>query len=72
MASVPVGRRRIILLLLLTAVLLLTVDLRGNSGLDRVRNGFVWVLAPFETAAQVVSRPVIDAWRGVSQFDAVR
>ncbi len=71
MASLPVGRRRIILLLLLTAVLLLTVDLRGNLVLDRARSGFQVVLSPFESAAQVATRPVVNTWRAVSQYDTL-
>ncbi|MBA3288913.1 MAG: rod shape-determining protein MreC [Acidimicrobiia bacterium] len=63
------GRRRAIALLLLTSILLLTIDLRGNEILDATRNGFDKVLQPFETAAEVVSRPVQNAWRGINDYE---
>jgi rod shape-determining protein MreC len=47
MAIYTVGRRRIIVALLLTLVLLLTLDLRGNPVLDRVRDGFARAMAPY-------------------------
>jgi rod shape-determining protein MreC len=69
MANFTVGRRRLIVLLLLTSVLLLTLDLRGNVVFDRARDAFVVVMSPFETAAQVVTRPVVNAWRAVAEHD---
>jgi rod shape-determining protein MreC len=63
------GRRRAIVLLVLTSVLLLTLDLRGNAVIDAVRTGYNTVLEPFESAADVVTRPIRDAWRGVTQYD---
>lgn len=65
------GRRRAIALLLLTSILLLTIDLRGNEILDATRNGFDKVLQPFETAAEVVSRPVQNAWRGINDYERI-
>lgn len=69
MASFSVGRRRLIALLLLTSVLLLTLDLRGNLVFDRARDVFAVVMSPFETAAQVVTRPIINAWRAIADYD---
>jgi rod shape-determining protein MreC len=63
------GRRRAIVLLLLTSVLLLTLDLRGNAVLDAVRTGYNKVLEPFESAADVVTRPIRNAWRGVTDYE---
>jgi len=63
------GRRRAIALLLLTSILLLTLDLRGNQILDAARNGFDKIIQPFETAAEVVSRPVQNAWRGINDYE---
>jgi len=68
-AVYSVGRRRVILLLLLTSVLLLTIDLRGNAMVDRARILFDGVLSPLESAARVVTNPVRDAWRGVTEYD---
>ena len=69
MAVYSVGRRRVILLLLLTSVLLLTIDLRGNAMFDRARILFDGALSPLESAARVVTNPVRDAWRGVTEYD---
>ncbi|MET0461273.1 MAG: rod shape-determining protein MreC [Ilumatobacteraceae bacterium] len=65
------GRRRAIVLLLLTSVLLLTLDLRGNAVFDTARTGFTKLLDPFETAADVVTKPVRNAWRGVTNYEEV-
>ena len=65
------GRRRAIVLLLLTSVLLLTLDLRGNAVFDTARSGFTKLLDPFETAADVVTRPVRNAWRGITDYEEV-
>lgn len=69
MASFQVGRRRLIALLLLTSVLLLTLDLRGNLVFDRGRDLFAVVMSPFETAAEVVTRPLVNAWRAIADYD---
>jgi rod shape-determining protein MreC len=63
------GRRRTIALLLLTSVLLLTIDLRGNAAFDAVRSGFTYVFSPFESAAEVVTQPITNAWRGITEYD---
>jgi rod shape-determining protein MreC len=65
------GRRRAIILLLLTSVLLLTLDLRGNAIFDATRNGLTRVLDPLESAADVVTRPVRNAWRGITQYEDI-
>jgi rod shape-determining protein MreC len=67
-----IGRRRIVFLLLLTALLLLTLDLRGVTGLNLIRSGFVQVMSPVETATRVVTRPLVDAGRAIAGFDDLR
>jgi rod shape-determining protein MreC len=69
MAVYTPGRRRAILLLVLTSLLLITIDLRGNALLDAARDGFDRAMRPFEDAAEVVARPVRNAWRGITQYD---
>ena len=69
MAIYTVGRRRVIVALLLTLVLLLTLDLRGNPVLDRVRDGFARAMAPIESATEVITTPVSRAWNSVTQYD---
>ena len=47
------------------------MDLRGNAVFDTARSGFSKLLDPFETAADVVTRPVRNAWRGITNYDEV-
>lgn len=65
------GRRRAIVLLLLTSVLLLTLDLRGNAVFDAARTGFSKVLDPLESAADVATRPIRNAWHGITDWERV-
>ena len=69
MALYTVGRRRVIIALLLSSVLLLTLDIRGNPLLDRARDGFSRIMAPVESATNVVVTPVERVWKGVSDYD---
>ncbi len=69
MAIYTVGRRRVIVALLLTLILLLTLDLRGNAVLDRVRDGFATAMSPVESATDVVTTPLGRAWNGVTRYD---
>ena len=69
MAIYTVGRRRVIIGLLLTSALLLTLDIRGNAALDRVRDAFSTVLSPVDSAVDVVANPVAQAWRGITDYD---
>ena len=66
------GRRRAIVLLLLTSVLLLTLDLRGNAVFDAARTAFDKVMEPLESAADVATKPIVNAWRGITQWEEVR
>jgi rod shape-determining protein MreC len=69
MAIYTVGRRRVIFVLLLTCALLLTLDLRGNPVLDRVRDGFSRGMSPVEAATDVLTTPLGRAWNGITEFD---
>lgn len=69
MAIYSVGRRRVIIALLLTSALLLTLDLRGNAVLDRVRDGFSRVMQPVEDATEVATSPIERAWNSYSNYD---
>ena len=69
MAIYTVGRRRVIFVLLLTCALLLTLDLRGNPVLDRVRDGFSRGISPVEAATDVLTTPLGRAWNGITEFD---
>lgn len=64
-----VSRRRALALLTLTSVLLITLDLQGNSVVDGVRRAFGAVFDPIQDSARVVTRPIENAWRGITDYD---
>jgi rod shape-determining protein MreC len=66
------GRRRAIVLLLLTSILLLTLDLRGNSIFDGARTGFNKFMDPLQSAADVATRPIRNAWHGIVDYQDVK
>jgi rod shape-determining protein MreC len=66
------GRRRIIALLVLSSLLLITLDIRGNAGIDKARSAFALLMRPFDTAARAVSRPIVDAWRGIDDYERLQ
>lgn len=72
MPSYSVGRRRTIALLALTSVLLMTLDVQGNVVTDGVRRAFTLVFEPVQDAARVVTRPVENAWRSITEFDELQ
>jgi len=68
-AIYSMGRRRVITLLALSSILLITLDLRGNAVIDRARGLFSIILSPFDTAARTISRPLVNAWHGITDYD---
>lgn len=65
-------RRRAILLLLLTSALLLTLDRRGSTILDKAQETFQHVSDPLKTAGQVISRPIVNTWRAINDYGELR
>lgn len=63
------SRRRIAILLALTSLLLVTLDQGENQVIAKARNVFSVVLHPFETAAEVVARPIERVWDGITKVD---
>ena len=63
-----VSRRRALALLTLTSILLITLDLQGNSIVDGVRRAFGTVFEPIQESARVVTRPIENAWRGITDY----
>lgn len=63
-----VSRRRALALLTLTSILLITLDLQGNSIVDGVRRAFGTVFEPIQDSARVVTRPIENAWRGITDY----
>lgn len=71
MAELTINRRRAIVLLALTSVILLTLDLQGSSATSTVRSVFGTVFSPIEDVVRVVTRPVGNAWYGITHYDDV-
>lgn len=71
MAGSSFTRRRAILLLTLTSVLLITLDLRGSSVVNGARSAFGSIFRPIESATRVVTRPVQNAWNGITNYNDV-
>jgi len=72
MAVYSIGRRRVIALLVLTSILLITFDTRGSAILDRGRSIFALALEPFDAASRTISRPIVNAWNGITNYDDLR
>ncbi len=72
MAGFTINRRRAIVLLALTSIILLTLDLQGSSATTTVRSAFATIFRPIEGVVRVVSRPVSNAWYGITHYDDVK
>ena len=64
-------RRRAILLLALTSVFLITMDLRGSGAVNGLRSVFGTVFRPVESVVRVATRPVENAWHGITNYTDV-
>jgi rod shape-determining protein MreC len=63
------GRSRFTLaLLILTSVTVLTLDFRGSSAIQSVRNTASTVFSPVRDAASTVFSPVSNAWNGIFHY----
>ena len=69
MPRYSVSRRRALALLTLTSILLITLDLQGNAVVDGVRKVFGAVFAPIQDSTRVITRPIENAWRGITGYD---
>lgn len=65
-------RRRMIVVLLLTSILLVTLDMRDSGFVGGVRDTFGTIFRPVEKLTNVVTKPVSNAWRGVTEYGALR
>ncbi len=71
MAGNTFTRRRAILLLALTSVILITMDLRGSALINFTRSSFGIVFRPIESATRVLTRPMQNAWNGMTHYNEV-
>ena len=72
MPTYSVGRRRTIALLALTSVLLMTLDVQDNFLVNGMRRAFTLVFEPVQDSARVVTRPLENAWRSITEFDELQ
>ena len=63
-----VSRRRAIALLALSSILLITLDLQGNSVVRGVRYIFSTIFEPVQSSTRVITRPLENAWRGMTNY----
>ena len=61
-------RRRTLLLLILSCVLLITLDQRDSGVVSNMRSGFAYLFRPFEGMTRSATRPVRNAWRGITNY----
>jgi rod shape-determining protein MreC len=67
------SRRRVVVLLILTSLLLITLDRRSNNAfIDKARQAFAVILRPFDIAADAVSKPIANAWYGITNYDDLK
>jgi rod shape-determining protein MreC len=57
-----------LLLLVLTGVLFITIDQRDNGVVGNARGAFGYVFRPFKGMARAATRPVRNAWRGMTNY----
>lgn len=62
------SRQRVLLILVLTSVLFITVDSHGGGVIGGTRSAFGYVFRPFRGVARVVTRPVRNAWHGITNY----
>lgn len=65
----PSGSRTRLAVLVLASVTLLTVGLRDAPVVRDVREGAATVVSPVEGAADAVTRPFRNAWRGITDYE---
>lgn len=63
-----VSRRRAIALLALSSILLITLDIQGNSVVRGLRGVFGTIFQPVQSSARVITRPLENTWRGITHY----
>jgi rod shape-determining protein MreC len=63
-----VSRRRAIALLAVSSILLITLDLQGNSVVNGLRNVFSTIFQPIQSSARVMTRPLGNTWQGITNY----
>jgi len=71
MPAYSLSRRRTIAILALTSLLLITLDVQNNFIASGARRFFAFIFEPIQDSARVFTRPVENAWRSFSNYDAL-
>jgi len=69
MAAKNSTQRRAIILLTLTSIMLVTLDLQDSPRVAGLRSVFGSLFYPIEGVARVITRPVGNAWYGVTHYN---
>jgi len=67
-SKIDVRARRAIALLALTSILLITLDIQGNSVVRGLRGVFSAIFEPVQSSARVITRPLENSWRGITHY----
>ena len=71
MSAISARRKRAIALLSLTSIILVTLDLQGSGSASVLRGTFGVFFRPIEGVTRVITRPVSNAWHGITHYNAV-
>ncbi len=71
MSILSAKRKRAIALLSLTSIILITLDLQGSASTSVLRGTFGAYFRPIEGVARVVTRPISNAWYGITHYNDV-
>ena len=71
MSVLSAKRKRAIALLSLTSIILITLDLQGSASTSVLRGTFGAYFRPIEGVARVVTRPISNAWYGITHYNDV-
>jgi len=70
-SAISARRKRAIALLSLTSIILVTLDLQGSGSASVLRGTFGVFFRPIEGVTRVITRPVSNAWHGITHYNAV-
>lgn len=71
MSVISAKRKRAIALLSLTSIILITLDLQGSASTSVLRGTFGVFFRPIEGVTRVITRPIGNAWHGITHYNAV-
>ncbi len=71
MPAISARRKRAIALLSLTSIIFVTLDLQGSASTSVLRGTFGVFFRPIESVTRVITRPISNAWHGITHYNAV-